>query len=317
MELLRIFCLLLASGFSLCATGTTGQPECQPWKNVTDIVKRLDPLNVTCDIYQPCTGFKCNGIMNLDTVKDNVSFGISILPCSDPLKFQVDIDIAKYPPFNLTLNVSKNQVINNTFPLPGLTRNLGPLPIEGNLSIILSSTISPSGEQIVTAVVAVTVKVIGLPPPVYHFVLIPNVTFPVPQCPSQTQPPSLHPLSESLDSATENTTPEFTGSTCSPSSLRNPCGGKSQMCGDGKCFCLHGYSWNGNTKECEQSSSNGPATWIIVVAAVCTVIAIAGFMIFLVYKYRRNQGQYGRHTLLINNDNDAEFDDPDPPMLTG
>lgn len=61
----------------------------------------------------------------------------------------------------------------------------------------------------------------------------------------------------------------------------------------------------------------GPATWIIVVAAVCTVIAIAGFVIFLVYKYRRNPDRYGRHTLLINNDNDAEFDDPDPPMLTG
>lgn len=60
-----------------------------------------------------------NLLQNVVKVAEDVSFAVSILPCSDPLKFQVVVDIAKYPPFNLTLNVSKNQVINNTFPLPG------------------------------------------------------------------------------------------------------------------------------------------------------------------------------------------------------
>jgi hypothetical protein len=288
-------------------------PECQAWKNVTDrvTVKLRDHPNVSCAVNPPCTGFECNGKLKIETIEETFRFGMSFLPCTDPLKFEVVADVPGYP-FNFTLEVGKRQTINRSMPVPGGTRSWGPVSLETNLNILLISTISSDGLQLITFETNVTIKMTP-PATVQTHVLIPRVTVPFPYC---SGPPSV--FSEPV---TSSQAPDYswTGVNCTYLAMDKNCKDEKQMCtASGRCSCLRGLFWHADSQQCSDDippKSSKTDVWIIVAATVSAVVVVAGIVIISVHKYRRNRERYGQHSLLVDRENDTELDDPDPPML--
>lgn len=289
--------------------------ECQAWKNVTDRMTLREHLNLSCSVNPPCTGFECNGKLEIaDKIEETFRFGMSFLPCTDPLKFEVVADVPSYP-FNFTLEVGKRQTISRNIPVPGGTRSFGPLALETNLNILIISTTSSDGLQLITIETNVTVN-ITQPPRTESFVLIPRVTVPFPYCSGL---PSV--INEPL-TTTQAVNVSWTGANCTHLTMDKGCKGEKQMCtASGYCACLPGLFWHADDKLCsdniptEPSKPSKPDVWIIVAATVSAVVVFAGIGIMVVHKYRRYRERYGQHSLLVDQENDTELEDPDPPML--
>lgn len=287
-------------------------PECQAWKNVTDRMAMLKHLNVTCTVNPPCTGFECNGKLELtEKIDQTFRFGMSFLPCTDPLKFEIVADVHGYP-FNFTLEVGKGRTITQTIPVPGGTRSLGSFAAETNLNILIISTIFSDSLQLITIETNVTVKITP-PSRVDSFVLIPRVTEPFPYC---SGPPSVFSEPQTTPQATDFS---WTGVNCTHLTMDKGCEDEKQMCtSSGRCACLPGLLWHADKQQCSDdipTKPYKPDVWIIVAATVSAVVVVAGITIMIVYKYRRNRERYGQHSLLVDRENDTELDDPDPPML--